>query len=71
MQVQNLQSSDFEIDIHVHENWNHIDFVDFGDRITPQLGLDLGKFPSVRRKNWRFSQKNNVMIKILHNLALF
>jgi hypothetical protein len=28
-------------------------------------------FDNFRRKNWRFSQKTNVMIKILHKLALF
>jgi hypothetical protein len=28
-------------------------------------------FANFRRKNWRFSQKSNGMIKMLHNLALF
>jgi hypothetical protein len=28
-------------------------------------------FANFRRKNWRFSQKSNVMIKIFHNLVLF
>jgi hypothetical protein len=31
----------------------------------------LRSSPIFCEKNWRFSQKNNVMIKILHNLALF